>query len=80
MRTHMWRYVYKCLSNVVFDETLTFPNKRMLDRHLYTYLHKCVLIPLYMCPHTSIYVFAYLYICVRMPLYMCPHASIYVSA
>ena len=30
-----------------------------------SYLCICVLIPLYMCPHTSIYVSSYLYMCVR---------------
>ncbi len=48
---------------------------------------RCVLILLYMCPHTacpasrpSIYVSAYCYRCVRILLYMCPHTAIYLSA
>ncbi len=40
----------------------------------------CVLVLLYMCPHTAIYVSACCYICVLILLYMCPHAAIYVSS
>ncbi len=40
----------------------------------------CVLILLYMCPHTAIYVSACCYICVLILLYMCPHTAMYVSA
>jgi hypothetical protein len=32
----------------------------------------CVLILLYMCPHTTIYVSSHYYICVLILLYMCP--------
>jgi hypothetical protein len=38
----------------------------------------CVLIRLYMCPHTTIYVSSYYYICVLIRLYMCPHTAICV--
>ena len=49
-----------------------------------SYLYICVLAPLYMCPHTSIYVSSYLssycdicvYICVLVPLCMCRRASL----
>ncbi len=34
-----------------------------------------VLILLYMCPHTTIYVSSYYYICVLIRLYMCPHSA-----
>ena len=33
-----------------------------------------VLILIYMCPHTAIYVYSYCYICVLILLYMCPQA------
>jgi hypothetical protein len=39
-----------------------------------------VLILLYVCPHTPIYVSSSSYICVIMLLYMCPHTTIYVSS
>ncbi len=44
------------------------------------YCYICVLILLYMCPHTAIYVSSYCYICVLILLYMCPHTAIYVSS
>jgi len=40
----------------------------------------CVLILLYMCPHTTAYVSSYCYKCVLILLYMCPHTTIYVSS
>jgi hypothetical protein len=40
----------------------------------------CVLILLYMCPRTAMYVSSYCYICVLILLYMCPHTAIYVSS
>ena len=50
-------------------------------------LARCVLMLLYMCPHTacpalrpSVYVSAYCYRCVRILLYMCPHTAIYLSS
>jgi hypothetical protein len=42
--------------------------------------HTCVLILLYVCPHTTIYVASYSYICVLILLYKCLHTPIYVSA
>jgi hypothetical protein len=33
-------------------------------------------LPLYMCPHTSLYVSSYLHISVLIPLYTCPRTSI----
>ena len=39
----------------------------------------CVLILLYMCPHTAVYVFAYCFKCVLRLLYMCFHAAVYAS-
>ena len=42
--------------------------------------HICVLILLYMCPHTAVYVSSYCYICVLILLYMCPHTALYVSS
>jgi hypothetical protein len=35
----------------------------------------CVLIPLYMCSHTSIYVFSYYYMCVLILLHVCPQVA-----
>ncbi len=43
----------------------------------HTTVYVCVLILLYMCPHTAIYVSSYSYICVLILLYMCPHTNIY---
>jgi hypothetical protein len=40
----------------------------------------CVLILLYMCPHTAIYVSSHCYICDPLLLYLCPHTAKYVSA
>ena len=40
----------------------------------------CVLILLYMCPHTAMCVSSCCYICVLMLLYMCPHTAICVSS
>jgi hypothetical protein len=53
----------------------------------------CVLVPLYVCPHSSIYVssclgicvlilclLVYRGICVLVPLCVCPHSSIYVCS
>ena len=40
-----------------------------------SYSYMCVLILLYMCPHTPIYISAYSYICVLILLYVCPHNS-----
>jgi hypothetical protein len=45
----------------------------------------CVLMLLYLCPHTAVYVSSYcyvcvlilLYVCVLMLLYMCPHTAMY---
>jgi hypothetical protein len=56
-----------------------------------SYCYTCVLILLYMCPHTTICVSSYYYMCpltcVRILLlcmssyyYMCPHATIYASS
>ena len=42
------------------------------------YFHVCVLILLYMCPHTTIYVSSCYYLCVLILLYMCPRTAIYV--
>ena len=43
-----------------------------LQRNLYVLL--------YVCPHTSIYMFLILvYMCPHTSIYMCPHASTYVS-
>jgi hypothetical protein len=39
----------------------------------------CVLIILYMRPHTTIYVSSYYCICVLILLYMCPHTTMCVS-
>jgi hypothetical protein len=39
-----------------------------------SYPYMCVIIPLYMCPHTSHTA------CVLIPLYICPRTSIYVSS
>ena len=36
-----------------------------------------VLILLYLCPHTAIFVSSYCYICVLILLYVCPHTTIY---
>jgi hypothetical protein len=53
-----------------------------LSYYVSSYYHMCVLLLLYvcphttMCPHTTIYVFAYYYICVLILLYMCPHTTI----
>jgi hypothetical protein len=47
---------------------------------LSSYYYICVLILLYMCPHTAIYVSSYYYICVLILLYMCPHTAIYMSS
>ncbi len=62
-----------------------------LSQHRYRYYHRyyyyiCVLILLYMCPHTSIcapvdyFVSSNYYIRVRILLYMGPHTAIYVSS
>ncbi len=46
----------------------------------------CVLILLYMCPHTAMYVSSYYYVCVVILLYMsllvyfCPHTNLCVSS
>jgi hypothetical protein len=46
----------------------------------------CVLILLYMCPHTTVYVSSYYYmcphttICFLILLCMCPHTTVYVSS
>ncbi len=40
----------------------------------------CVLILLYMCPHTTIYASSYYHICFLILLYLCPHTTIYVSS
>jgi hypothetical protein len=40
----------------------------------------CVLILLYMCPHTATYVSSCCYMCVLMLLYMCSHTAMYVSS
>ena len=40
----------------------------------------CVLILLYKCPHTTIYVSSYCYTCAFILLYMCPHTTIHVSS
>jgi hypothetical protein len=52
--------------------------------HVSSYYCTCVLILLYMCPHTAIYLLVYVsshsYTCVFILLYMCPHTAIYVSS
>jgi hypothetical protein len=52
-----------------------------------SYCYICVLIQLYMCPHTlymcphtTIYVSSYCYICVLIQVYMCPHTAMYLSS
>ena len=40
----------------------------------------CVLILLYMCPHTAIFVSSYCCICFLILLCMCPHSAIFVSS
>jgi hypothetical protein len=45
-----------------------------------SYYLTCVLILLYICPNTTIYVSSYYHICVLILLYMCPHTTIYVSS
>jgi hypothetical protein len=40
----------------------------------------CVLILLYMCPHTATCVSSFCDICVLILLHVCPHTAIYVSA
>jgi len=42
--------------------------------------YMCVLILLYMCPHTAMYVSSYYYICVLIVLYIYRHTAIYVSS
>jgi hypothetical protein len=49
--------------------------------HVSSYYYICVLILLYMCPHTTtMYVSSCYYVCVLILLYMCPHTTIYVSS
>ena len=43
-----------------------------------SYYYICVLILLYMCPHTTIYVSSYYYISVLILLYVSAHYYIYV--
>ncbi len=58
-----------------------------------SYCYICVLILLYMCPHTAMCVLillyvssycyivsSYYYVCVLILLYICPHTAIYVSS
>jgi hypothetical protein len=40
----------------------------------------CVLLLLYVCPHTAVCVSSYCYACVLILLCMCPHAAMYVSS
>ena len=40
-----------------------------------SYSHICVLILVYMCPRTRVYVSSYSYVCVLTLVYMCPHTS-----
>jgi hypothetical protein len=40
----------------------------------------CVLILLYSCPHTAVFVSSYCCICFLILLYMCSHPAIYVSS
>ena len=40
-----------------------------------SYYHICVLILIYVCPHTTIHVSSYYYTCVLILLYMCPHTT-----
>jgi hypothetical protein len=49
----------------------------MCSIHVSSY-YTCVLILLYMCPHTTIYVSSYYYICVLILLYICPPTTICV--
>jgi hypothetical protein len=49
-------------------------------KYVSSYYYMCVLIPHYMCPHTTLCVSAYYYLCVLIPLYMCPHTTLYVSS
>ncbi len=50
-----------------------------------SYCCRCVLILLYMCPHTAIHVSSYCYMCpycytcILILLCMCPHTAVYVS-
>jgi hypothetical protein len=46
---------------------------------LYMCPHTAVSSYCYMCPHTTIYVSSYCYICVVILLCMCPHTATYVS-
>jgi hypothetical protein len=39
----------------------------------------CVLILLYMCPHTAVYVSSYCCMCVLILLYVCPHTAVYTA-
>ena len=42
-----------------------------------SYYYTCVLMLLYMCPHTTIHVSSCYYICVLILLYMCPQPDIF---
>ena len=51
--------------------------------HVSSYCYVCVLILLYMCPHTAVgaaQVVRQVYICVLILLHMCPRTAIYVSS
>ena len=44
---------------------------------MYSSMRTHFLILLYMCPHTTTYVFSFYYICVLILGYMCAHTSVY---
>ncbi len=65
MHTHIYTYVY--IYSAIEAATI----------YVSPYCYICVLILLYVCPHTAIYVSSYCCICVLILLYMCPHSATY---
>jgi hypothetical protein len=66
------------LSACVSDELKEDLNV-VISHNVSSYCYICVLILLYMCPHTTIYVSSYYFICVLILPYVCPHTA-YVSS
>jgi hypothetical protein len=74
--THVSSYYYVCVcshTNISCYYVCVCPHTNACP-----HAAMCVLVLLYMCPHTAIYVSSYCYICVLILLYMCPHTTIYV--
>jgi hypothetical protein len=63
--------------DVILSRSISLSPSHSHSPHTAIYVCDSVLILLYMCPHTAIYVSSYCYICVLILLYMCPHTAIH---